>query len=217
MPTFYLSAVQLAALSAFTVAGSKDKVTPVLTATQLHVTPTTVTALATDRYIAAELTFPLGDTVHTLSAEGSTLLIPNTTLVDLAKLKIGMMLTWEDDAEGAHIVHVNTDSIEIGSRTFLTMAGNFPPVGRLFPDETPDDLPGGILLNMAHVARLSKLTLPGEKLGDAAQAPWALTYDAPKEYTTKHRPILASRQWGDRTETALRVLIQPSMRVASRY
>ena len=70
---------------------------------------------------------------------------------------------------------------------------------------------------MSHVGRLAKLALPGEKSTDAAQSPWALTYSASDEATARHRPVLASRQWGTTAETSLRVLIQPSMRVTPRY
>lgn len=218
MTTFFLSAAQLASLAALTGAGSKDKVTPILATVNLTVTPATVTAAATDRYIAALLTFPLGDTAHTLPDDGVTLTIENADLIVLAKDKCGFMLTLGETApNGTTPITAEGDAYGV-SRTFSTATGNFPAVARLFPDETPDDLPGGIMLNMAFLGRIAKFTLPGEKPVDAARAPFALTYRDPQSTYAKHGPVLASREGRADRDTAapsLRVLIQPNMKTAA--
>lgn len=220
MTTFFLSAAQLAALAALTHAGSKDKVTPILGAVQLTVTPATVTATATDRYMAAILTFPLGDTAHTLPDDGVTLTINGADLIALAKEKAGFMLTvdGEPDAHTAAAITAEGDAYGV-TRVFHTATGNYPPVARLFPDETPDDLPGGVMLKMSLLGRLAKLTLPGERPVTAADSPWALTYSAPADSYSrgKNGPVLASREGRADRDTAapsLRVLVQPNIRTA---
>ena len=212
MTTFHLSAKQLASLATLTHAGSKDKVTPILGAVQITVTPATVTAHATDRYIAAALTFPLGETAHTLPDDGVTLVIDGPDLIALAKDKCGFMLTWDDTADGPALITAEGDAYG-ARRAFHTVAGNYPPIARLFPDETPDDIPGGVLLNMQLLGRLAKLTLPGERPVDAGKAPYALTYRDPQSTYGKHGPILATRE--DRDGAVLRVLTQPSIRTAA--
>lgn len=219
MTTFHLSAAHLSALAALTHAGSKDRVTPILGAVQITVTPATVTAHATDRYMAAVLTFPLGETAHTLPDDGVTLVIDGPDLIALAKDKCGFMLTWDETADGPALITAEGDAYGV-RRAFHTVAGNYPPIARLFPDETPDDIPGGVLMSMSLLGRLAKLTLPGERATDAAKAPYALTYAAPKDSWSKGKaaPILASREGrADRDAAApsLRVLLQPNYRTAA--
>lgn len=218
MTTFYLSAPQLASLAALTNAGRKDAAVPILGTVNLTATPSEVTARATDRYMAAILTFPLGDTAHTLPDDGVTLTIEAADLIALAKEKAGFMLTvGEAEANGATLITAEGDAYGV-TRTFRTATGNFPPVARLFPDEAPDDLPGGVMLNMGLLARLAKLTLPGEKPVEAARAPYALTYRDPQSKHGNHAPILASREGRadhDRPAPSLRVLVQPNFRTAA--
>lgn len=191
MTTFHLSAAHLSALAALTNAGSKDKVTPILGAVQITVTPATVTAHATDRYVAARLTFPLGDTAHTLPDDGVTLVIDGPDLVALAKDKCGFMLT-TDDAD-ATLITAEGDAYGV-RRAFHTVQGSYPPIARLFPDETPDDIPGGMLMSMALLGRIAKLTLPGERPVDAAKHPYAMTYAAPKDNYGRTAPLVATRE-----------------------
>lgn len=206
MTTFYLSPAQLASLAALTNAGSKDTAAPILATVNITATPATVTARATDRYMAAILTFPLGDTAHTLTADGVTLTVNGADLIALAKEKVGFMLTLSDD--GARVT-AEGDAYGV-KREFLTATGNFPPVARLFPDETPDDIPGGVLISMHLLGRIAKLTTPGERPVDAAKAPYALTYAAP-QHGGKTAPILATRE-GD--NGSLRVLAMTNYRAA---
>lgn len=208
MTTFYLSAPQLAALATLTHAGSKDTMTPILSAVNITATPATVTALASDRYIAARATFPLGDTAHTLPDDGVTLIVNGFDLTALAKEKVGFMLTVSDDGR---TVTAEGDAYGV-KREFLTATGNFPPIGRLFPDETPDDIPGGVLVSMALLGRLAKLTLPGERPVDAAKAPYALTYRDLDNGNKRRAPILAARE---HRGASLAVLVQPNMRTAA--
>ena len=169
MTTFYLSQPQILAVASLAVAGTRDPIPLILNGIQLTVTPSTVTAVATDRYMVAELTFPLGETAHTLPADGVTLVFDSVHLVSMAKDKTGFTFTFDQPEEARESYPITAEGEWFGIvKTFPSLMGNFPPVGRLFSEETPDDLPNGTLLNMALLGRVAKLILPGEKSAAAA-------------------------------------------------
>lgn len=209
MTTFYLSQPQILAVASLAVAGTREPFTPILGAIQLTVTPSTVTAVATDRYMIAELTFPLGETVHTLPADGVTLLIDSVHLVSMSKDKAGFTFTFDQPEEARESYPITAEGERVGIvKTFPSLSGNFPPVGRLFAEETPDDLPNGTLLNMARLGRVAKLILPGEKsAAAAAKEPWEISYKVAEGH--KSAPVQLTRSSGT---AAYRVLVQPNMR-----
>ena len=86
MTTAYMTASTLAAIASLSAATSADKFTPILSVIKVTLTPETVTVVATDRYIAARLTTPLGDVAHTVSDEGSTFYLNATDATMLAKI-----------------------------------------------------------------------------------------------------------------------------------
>ena len=209
MTTFYLSQPQIRAVASLAVAGTRNPITPILGAIQLTVTPSTVTAVATDRYMIAELTFPLGETVHTLPADGVTLVIDSVHLVSLSKDKTGFAFTFDQPEEARERYPITAEGEWFGIvKTFPSLTGNFPSVGRLFAKETPDDLPNGTLLNMALLGRVAKLILPGEKsAAAAAKELWEISCKVTEGH--KPAPVQLTRSSGT---AAYRVLVQSNMR-----
>lgn len=209
MTTFYLSPAQLASLASLAAATSTDKNIPILSVIKITADPSTVKAVASDRYVAARLTFPLGETVHTLSEEGKTLLVSASDLAILAKAKVGFMLTIEDKDDNDPAVRVTAESDTGIAFTFNAPRGNFPPVERLIPAEEADsDIPAGVKVTAALFAKLAKLRLPGETPAAGSNAPYAIGYPAP---TSQHKqsPLVATR--GDGVGE-LTVLVQPCTR-----
>lgn len=203
MTTAYLPASTLAAIASLSAATSADKSTPILTAIRVTVTPETVTAVATDRYIAARLTTPLGEVAHTVSDAGSTFYLNATDATMLAKLKTGGMFTWNDETR-----EVTAEMDNHARFTLHAVDGNYPPVERLIPDESADyDIPAGVGLNPATFAKLAKFALPGEKPAELKNAAYRLGIE---KLTDSHKsgPIVASRGGGG---SYLTVLVQPTL------
>lgn len=159
MTTFTLSADTVRSLATLTNAASTDSVTPVIQAIQLTVTPSSWIAVATDRYVVAELTGDMGDWVHTLPAEPFSVLIKATDLADFAK-RMGaraerpVNLTVTDD--GTELEMNNWDVRAI----YRTISGNYPPVERLFPDADKLTDMGALAFAPDMLARLGKIYTP---------------------------------------------------------
>ena len=203
MTTAYLLASTLTAIASLSGATSTDKFTPILTAISVTVTPETVTAVATDRYIAARLTTPLCDVAHTVSDAGSTFYLNAADATMLAKLKDGGMLTWNDETREV------TAEMDNGSRfTLRAVNGDYPPVERLIPSDTADhDIPAGVGLNPATFAKLAKFSLPGEKAAELKKAAYRLGIEKLTD-SRKSGPIVATRSYGD---SYLTVIVQPNL------
>ena len=203
MTTAYLPAPTLAAIASLSAATSADKFTPILTAIRVTVTPETVAAVATDRYIAARLTTPLGEVAHTVSDAGSTFYLNATDATMLAKLKAGGMFTWNDETREV------TAEMDNHSRfTLHAVDGNYPSVERLIPSVTAEcDIPAGVGLNPTTFAKLAKFALPGEKAADLKKAAYRLGMG---KLTGSHKsgPIVATRGGGG---SYLTVLVQPNL------
>lgn len=203
MTTAYLPASTLAAIASLSAATSADKFTPILSVIKVTLTPETVTAVATDRYIAARLTTPLGEVTHTVSDTGSTFYLNAADATMLSKLKAGGMLTWNDET------HEVTAEMDNHSRfTLHAVDGNYPPVERLIPDESADhDIPAGVGLNPTIFAKLAKFSLPGEKPAELKKAAYQLGI---KNVTDSHKsgPIVATRSGGG---SYLTVIVQPNL------
>lgn len=203
MTTAYVPASTLAAIASLSGATSADKFTPILSAIQVTVTPETVTAVATDRYIAARLTTPLEDVAHTVSDTGSTFYLNATDATMLSKLKVGGMLTWNDETREV------TAELDNNSRfTLYAVPGNYPAVERLIPNDTAEhDIPAGVGLNPATFAKLAKFSLPGEKAADLKKAAYRLGIEKLTD-SRKSGPIVATRNGGG---SYLTVLVQPNL------
>ncbi|WES63608.1 DNA polymerase III subunit beta [Microbacter sp. GSS18] len=121
------------AISQVAFAASRDDVTPVLTGVQLEVTGTALSLVATDRYRVALREIPWdgpdggGDT--------TTALVPARTLTEVGKTfahsgQISVSFSGSGDRE---IIAFTAGNKTV---TSLLIKGNFPPVRRLFPEQT---------------------------------------------------------------------------------
>lgn len=115
------------------VAASREDVTPVITGVQLEAADTTLTLIATDRYRVSVRSVPWdasGDT-DTLTA-----LVPARTISEVGRTFGGaevIEVTMSEPGERQQIAFTAGDR----TVTSLLIKGNYPPVRRLFPTETP--------------------------------------------------------------------------------
>ena len=116
-------------------AASRDDVTPVITGVLFDVSPNGLTMLATDRYRVAAKELAWSSTG--VSDEGLAALIPSKTLAEVGK-------TFSHAETLSITVAVGGDrelvAFSSGSRTVtsLLIKGSFPPVHKLFPQESPN-------------------------------------------------------------------------------
>ena len=115
-------------------AASRDDVTPVLTGVQLEVSGTSLSLVATDRYRVALREIPW-DGGTAASEESTTALVPARTLTEVGKTfahggDISIAFSGSGDRE---IIAFTAGNKTV---TSLLIKGNFPPVRRLFPEQT---------------------------------------------------------------------------------
>ena len=119
------------AVGQVTPAASRDDVTPVITGVQLVVEGNTLSMMATDRYrVAIRHVSWVGDSADALAA-----LVPSRTLSEVGKTfasadKVSVTISTGGDRE---LVAFTADDKTV---TTLLIKGSFPPVQRLFPDNT---------------------------------------------------------------------------------
>ncbi|MGO1769073.1 MAG: DNA polymerase III subunit beta [Microbacterium sp.] len=111
-------------------AASRDDVTPVLTGVQLEVSGTQLSLVATDRYRVA-----LRDIDWDGGQDDAQALVPARTLQEVGKTfshsgEISIAFSGAGDRE---IIAFTSGNRTV---TSLLIKGNFPPVRRLFPDQT---------------------------------------------------------------------------------
>ncbi|GAA1703256.1 DNA polymerase III subunit beta [Microbacterium sediminicola] len=122
------------AISQVAFAASRDDVTPVLTGVQLEATGNSLSLVATDRYRVALREIPWdGGTVA--SDETATALVPARTLIEVGKTfahsgQIAISFSGSGDRE---IIAFTAGNKTV---TSLLIKGNFPPVRRLFPEQS---------------------------------------------------------------------------------
>ncbi|GAA5037845.1 DNA polymerase III subunit beta [Microbacterium fluvii] len=122
------------AIAQVAFAASRDDVTPVLTGVQLEVSDTTLSLVATDRYRVALREIPW-DGGAAASGETLTALVPARTLTEVGKTfahsgDISIAFSGSGDRE---IIAFTAGNKTV---TSLLIKGNFPPVRRLFPEQT---------------------------------------------------------------------------------
>ncbi|WP_314503186.1 DNA polymerase III subunit beta [uncultured Microbacterium sp.] len=122
------------AIAQVAFAASRDDVTPVLTGVQLEVSGTTLSLVATDRYRVALREIPW-DGGRSASDEPTTALVPARTLTEVGKTfahggDISIAFSGSGDRE---IIAFTAGNKTV---TSLLIKGNFPPVRRLFPEQT---------------------------------------------------------------------------------
>ena len=111
-------------------AASRDDVTPVLTGVQLAVSENTLSLVATDRYRVSLRDVPWDGE----SAEQSAL-VPARTLQEVGKT-FGHAGTIQISFSGAGDREIIAFTAGNKTVTSLLIKGNFPPVRRLFPEQT---------------------------------------------------------------------------------
>ncbi len=122
------------AIAQVAFAASRDDVTPVLTGVQLEVSGTKLSLVATDRYRVALRDIPW-DSGTTATDESTTALVPARTLTEVGKTfahggDISIAFSGSGDRE---IIAFTAGNKTV---TSLLIKGNFPPVRRLFPEQT---------------------------------------------------------------------------------
>ncbi|MCR2762747.1 DNA polymerase III subunit beta [Microbacterium sp. zg.B48] len=122
------------AIAQVAFAASRDDVTPVLTGVQLEVSGTQLSLVATDRYRVALREIPW-DGGSTATEEPTTALVPARTLTEVGKTfahggDISIAFSGSGDRE---IIAFTAGNKTV---TSLLIKGNFPPVRRLFPEQT---------------------------------------------------------------------------------
>jgi DNA polymerase-3 subunit beta len=122
------------AIAQVAFAASRDDVTPVLTGVQLEVSGTHLSLVATDRYRVALRQIPW-DGGSTATDETTTALVPARTLTEVGKTfahggDISIAFSGTGDRE---IIAFSAGDKTV---TSLLIKGNFPPVRRLFPEQT---------------------------------------------------------------------------------
>jgi len=118
------------AIAQVAFAASRDDVTPVLTGVQLEVSENNLSLVATDRYRVS-----LRDVPWDGEAGEQTALVPARTLTEVGKTfahagNIEVAFSGEGDRE---IIAFTAGNKTV---TSLLIKGNFPPVRRLFPEQT---------------------------------------------------------------------------------
>ena len=111
-------------------AASRDDVTPVLTGVQLSVADNQLSLVATDRYRVS-----LRDVPWDGAASEQTALVPARTLVEVGKTfgHAGEIQVAFSGAGDREIIAFSAGNKTV---TSLLIKGNFPPVRRLFPEQT---------------------------------------------------------------------------------
>ncbi|MCT9819464.1 DNA polymerase III subunit beta [Microbacterium sp. W1N] len=123
------------AIAQVAFAASRDDVTPVLTGVQLEVAGTELSLVATDRYRVALRDIPWDGGVVAGDTESTTALVPARTLTEVGKTfahsgDIKIAFSGSGDRE---IIAFTAGNKTV---TSLLIKGNFPPVRRLFPEQT---------------------------------------------------------------------------------
>jgi len=124
------------AIAQVAFAASRDDVTPVLTGVQLEVSGNELSLVATDRYRVALRQIPWDAGTTTSSGDEATAaLVPARTLTEVGKTfahsgDIQVAFSGSGDRE---IIAFTSGNKTV---TSLLIKGNFPPVRRLFPEQT---------------------------------------------------------------------------------
>lgn len=213
MSTFTLTPAALAAMATLANATPSGKanreMTPVLTGIRLTIESGKYTAVATDRYIVAEVT---GEAEADTDIEVTFL---DTDLVDLAKL--GTVVTFkivEEVTVDGYNVQAMEATYASGSRRLFEVGGNYPPVARLFPDvDKLEAVPAGTLVNPQYITRLSKVHSEASitaKPSERALMPITMA-TVPNEHGTA--PIQVTRVSGRGVDVTFRALFTPNLRL----
>lgn len=124
-----------AAVSQVAPAASRDDVTPVITGVLLDIAQNTMTMMATDRYrVASRAVSWAGEAV---GPEGLQALIPSRTLAEIGKTfsHVTQLQVTINVGGERELVAFSSDQRTV---TSLLIRGSFPPVQKLFPEDSPN-------------------------------------------------------------------------------
>lgn len=200
-----------AAMAWTALAVNKSDPSPVMRMVKMDYTPGVegsnpprLTVHATDRFRVHRVIIDLPVDDNADQTEPWTVIVPATLVVEaskhpsVGKVRIPLIpLTLEPGRIGA--------GYEGWGAAIVDSPGNFPPVGKLFPDTVPDATVGPIMFRTSYLADLAKYTLGGRSPDDSV---WAFTWTA-TENPNKPGPMYAYRRDDGISAVAL---IQPNMR-----
>ena len=213
----------IATLHHATPQGSERGASPVLDCIKLQVTPRRWTAVATDRYVVAELSAPMGDYVHTLDHNAPT---PLTLLLDSADV-VQMVKIVKARAEGGKWVTLTTDDHHPGVVTLQDARAevlgdyplqdrSYPAVERLFPTD-PTYATDSTHFNPDFLTRLAKVWTPtmASKPSERKAVPVRFQFTEGHSMRNPIGPILVTRPNLPKPHNGIgetfRALIQPNI------
>jgi hypothetical protein len=207
MPRATLTTPQFLSIASTLVAAAPAKeVTPNIISAQITVTGQQLVAIATDRYRVARSTMILDE-----APEGDfTVTIPRAFLESAAKQIRALKLP---AAQPNVVLEVAGTYLSVSAPGLTLSAeaasGNYPPVGRLFPEEDKLVDLGDVSLNAQFVADAGKLTHPA--LSDPKRSPIRLRFSASGR-PDRPGPVLITRKLDDaKPGEALEYLLQPNL------
>lgn len=208
---FTLSADQIKAIASMHAAtpqsASERMSTPVLAAIRVDVTGATLTAVATDRYMAGMLELTLEpEHVTPATAEGISLQLDSKEWQALAKrVQPHCALTFAIDDDGIVTAKDAVTGLTVAAAP--QVSGNFPPVARLFPSE-PGPLNTAPAFGPDKLTRAFKMHTPGHDTAKARRdLAWKFETDS-SHGGAKIAPALLTPN--SNTDAArLSVLVQP--------
>lgn len=205
MLKFTIMPDEFRALASVAVSATTDDITPILQ--HIHVTATEdgiITATATDRYTVA-----LAEAPGEVETAGEALLPAAEVLAFARKIpkRTAVPLVVTVDEDGWTI----TNFASTVGGAYPAPGNNFPPVGRLFPDEvTPVPMTS---VNPKLVARLAKI-LAAAKL--PATAPWQVAGSGTSANGAAGPLVFYTQTAASRGNTPIRLwlLLQPNITTA---
>lgn len=211
----FISRYDFESIASVANACKPDDVIGAISAVKLTVEGNRWTAIATDRHIVAEVSAETG----VCDAGSSEIHIEGQHLLDAAKIvarKIGradarkraQVLLSFTEVDGRPKLAVSLPHTDEVVANFTNVAGNFPPVERLFPEET--SAVSSVALRTDLLAKLHKVRTPGEM--HKTPKDWKLVPEVLQTCGadgTDRSPLLVTRFAQDEGET-FRALIQPN-------
>ena len=211
----YREITALASVYAAAADTAKDTVAPILSGVRVGIAGGNAEAVASDRYIAARVRFPLAwDGQEDLAP----VVLPGAWLGQLAGIVKRAGRAWHGDGSAAVVLTIDGDALTAqvtdgdGGQTLTAEAltGNYPPLERLFPafDDAsqghPVELGSKYVLDVEKLARAAKLRHPADTLtGRGATAFGHFRFSATNE--SEYAALIATRRGGD-----VAALIQPN-------
>jgi hypothetical protein len=207
MQSITLSPAHVHSIASAATATAKRDNTVLLEGVQLSVSAGVVTALATDRYRVARITFA----TESAAAELEPVTISGALLAAFAKsLKTAKVMSKADAVtltiDGGRVVLAHESGLQLAGEIYI---GNFPPVGRLIDGYKVGDV-RDVYLKPAFVADAAKLSLPGDtKPADAKEAAWLVRFS--DSGSSKPGPVLMTRR-GVATQSSgsIEYMVQPN-------